>query len=120
MDQSEVRGGGGGGGRLDWRVEFRGADCEAVGVKRCRGRSEETNHTSIAPERRGSTALLHVTAPQTGVCSARSQSGPLTEAANYRLQQGLPALRQCTLSFLIKNINAEGEKKGSITARQRR
>lgn len=47
-------------------------------------------------------------------CSTRAQLGPLTRAANYRLLQGLQALRQCMLSFLIKNINACRKKEDQL------
>lgn len=72
----------------------------------------------ITPEHRLLQALPRYDTGES--CSTRARLGPLTRAANYRLLQGLEALRHCMLSFLIKNINARGKKRGSITARQNR
>lgn len=52
--------------------------------------------------------------------STRAQLGPLTRAANYRLLQGLQALRHRVLSFLIKNINACGKKREDQLRRGRK
>lgn len=66
----------------------------------------------ITPEHCLLQALPHYDTGES--CSTRAQLGPLTRAANYRLLQGLQALRQCMLSFLIKNINACRKKKDQL------
>lgn len=62
----------------------------------------------ITPERRPLCAQPHYDTREPR--STQARLGPLTRAANYQLLHGLEAPRLCTLSFLIKNINACGKK----------
>lgn len=66
----------------------------------------------ITPEHRLLQALPRYDTGES--CSTRARLGPLTRAANYRLLQGLEALRHRMLSFLIKNINARRKKEDQL------